>query len=99
MALNQTVFQLSIVFGSLLAGLVIARWSIAVAYWIDVASFAAAFVAVWRMRTPPRVPTPRQPVVRSLVDGLLYLSVTPILLATMDITFLTIAFVSPVALH
>ncbi|HEX9496745.1 MAG TPA: MFS transporter [Candidatus Limnocylindria bacterium] len=98
MALNQTVFQLSIVFGSLLAGLVIARWSIAVAYWIDVASFAAAFVAVWRMRTPPRVPTPRQPVVRSLVEGLRYLTVTRILLATMALDFLATFFGSPRAL-
>jgi MFS family permease len=98
MALNQTIFQFALVFGSALAGIIIARFGLAGAYWLDVGSFAAAFVAVWLMRTPPRVRGERQPVLRSLVEGVRYLGVTRILLATMSLDFLATFFGSPRAL-
>jgi MFS family permease len=98
MALNQTVFQVALVFGSALAGIVIARVGLAGAYWLDVGSFAAAFVAVWMLRAPPRVAAPRQPVLHALVEGVRYLSVTRILLATMVLDGLAMFFGSPRAL-
>jgi MFS family permease len=98
MALNQTIFQFALVFGSALAGIIIARFGLAGAYWLDVGSFAAAFVAVWMLRTPPRVRAERQPVLRSLVEGVRYLGVTRILLATMSLDFLATFFGSPRAL-
>ena len=98
MALNQTIFQFALVFGSVLAGLVIARLGLAGAYWLDVGSFAAAFVAVWMLRTPPRVAAPRQPVLHALVEGVRYLGATRILLATMSLDFLATFFGSPRAL-
>jgi MFS family permease len=98
MALNQTVFQFAIVFGSVVAGVVIARLGLAGAYWLDVASFVAAFVAVWLMRTPPRERTERQPVLGALVEGVRYLGATRILLATMSLDFLATFFGSPRAL-
>jgi MFS family permease len=73
MALNQTIFQFALVFGSVLAGIVIARFGLAGAYWLDVASFAAAFVAVWMLRAPPRAASTRQPVLHALVEGIRYL--------------------------
>ena len=98
MALNQTIFQFALVVGSVLAGIVIARFGLAGAYWLDVGSFGASFIAVWMMRTPPRAPTERQPVVRSLVEGIRYLGATRILLATMSLDFLATFFGSPRAL-
>jgi MFS family permease len=98
MALNQTIFQFALVFGSALAGIIIARFGLAGAYWLDVGSFAAALVAVWLMRTPPRVRAERQPVLRSLVEGVRYLGITRILLATMSLDFLATFFGSPRAL-
>jgi MFS family permease len=98
MALNQTIFQFALVFGSALAGIVIARFGLAGAYWLDVGSFAAAFVAVWMLRTPPRVAAARQPVLHALVEGVRYLGVTRILLATMSLDFLATFFGSPRAL-
>ena len=97
-ALNQTIWQLAAVVGSLLAGVVIARVGLAGAYWVDVLSFAAAFIAVWNMRTPPRVPTERVPVVRAVVEGVRYLGASRILLATMTLDFLAMFFGSPRAL-
>ncbi|MDP9321909.1 MAG: MFS transporter [Chloroflexota bacterium] len=98
MALNQTIFQFALVFGSVLAGIVIAHFGLAGAYWLDVVSFAASFVAVWMMRTPPRAPVERQPVLGALVEGLRYLGATRILLATMSLDFLATFFGSPRAL-
>ena len=98
MALNQTIFQFALVFGSALAGILIAKLGLAGAYWLDVASFAAAFIAVWRMQTPPRATAERQPVLRSLVEGVRYLGMTRILLATMSLDFLATFFGSPRAL-
>jgi len=98
MALNQTSFQFALVFGSVLAGIVIARFGLAGAYWLDVASFAAAFVAVWMLRPPPRAAAPRQPVLHALVEGIRYLGATRILLATMSLDFLATFFGSPRAL-
>lgn len=98
MALNQTLFQLATVFGSVLAGVIIARLGFAGAYWLDVASYAAAFVAVWLMRTPPRVAAERLPVLRAVVEGIRYLGATRILLGTMALDFLATFFGSPRAL-
>src|SRR4051812_41510991 len=43
-ALTQIVWQLGLMVGPLLAGLVIAQVSLSAAYWIDVASFGVAFL-------------------------------------------------------
>jgi predicted MFS family arabinose efflux permease len=98
MALNQTAWQVAAVVGSAAGGIVIGRVGLAGAYWIDVVSFAAAFAAVWSMRTVPRVPTERVPILRSLVEGIRYLGATRILLATMVLDFLAMFFGSPRAL-
>ena len=98
MALNQTIFQFALVFGSVLAGVVIARFGLAGAYWLDVVSFFASFIAVAMMRMPARLPTEGQPVIRSLLEGIRYLRVTRILLATMSLDFLATFFGSPRAL-
>jgi MFS family permease len=98
MALNQTLFQLATVFGSVVAGVVIGRLGFAGAYWLDVVSYAASFVAVWLLRAPPRVPTERLPVLRAVVEGIRYLGATRILLGTMALDFLATFFGSPRAL-
>jgi MFS family permease len=54
LALNQTMYQTGTVVGPALAGVVIAKVSISAAFWIDVATFGAALVAIIRM--DPLVP-------------------------------------------
>lgn len=49
LALNQTMYQTGTVVGPALAGVIIAKVSIGAAFWIDVATFAAALVAILRM--------------------------------------------------
>jgi MFS family permease len=54
LALNQTLIQIGQVLGPALAGLVIARVSLAAAYWLDAASFLVAAAVLVLMR--PMVP-------------------------------------------
>lgn len=54
LALNQILYQVGQVVGPALAGLIIARWSLAAAYWGDTASFAVAVVTLLAMR--PLIP-------------------------------------------
>ena len=98
MALNQTVFQLSAIVGSAIAGIVIARFGLAGAYWLDAASFIAAVAAVAAMRTPPRPRVEHLPVLHALVEGVTYLRASRILFATMLVDFLATFFGSPRAL-
>jgi MFS family permease len=72
-ALNQTQFQVSQIAGPAAAGLVIARLDIAAAYWVDVSTFAVAFVALLLMR--PMVPEGggTKAGLRSVAEGLRYL--------------------------
>src|SRR5438046_1311853 len=74
MALNQTQFQVATVVGPAVAGVVIAQFGLAYAYWIDVATFAAAFVALMLMRIPrsTEVVVHASPA-RALADGMAFL--------------------------
>ena len=58
LALNILVFQTSLVAGPALGGLVIAKLGLGGAYLIDVATFVAGFIAVWRL--PPQPPAGEQ---------------------------------------
>ena len=76
LALNQLSFQVALVLGPAVAGLVISQ-SVAAAYWVDVVTFSAAVVALLLML--PMVPagggTP--PGWRSAVEGWRYLRSKP----------------------
>lgn len=50
LALNQLMWQLGLIVGPLVAGVLIAQVSLAAAYWLDVVSFGAALVALALMR-------------------------------------------------
>ncbi len=72
-ALWQILLQVGQVAGPGLAGLLLAGAGLATVYWIDVATFAAAFVSVLVMAPMPPVGGGRRPGLRSIVEGLGYL--------------------------
>lgn len=58
LALQVLMFQTAHAVGPAIAGLLIAQWSLAAAYWIDTVTFAAALVAVLAMAPiPPSGPS------------------------------------------
>jgi MFS family permease len=72
-ALQQISYQGSQAVGPLLAGLVIARLSIATAYWIDVGSFVVGAVALLAMRPMPPLGGGTRLGFASMVEGLRFL--------------------------
>jgi len=97
-ALNQILIQVGQVVGPALAGLVIARVSIAAAYWIDVATFGAAIVAVVGIRPqPPQQGAPRAGLA-SIREGFAYLKGRRLLTSTFLIDIDAMVFGMPRAL-
>jgi MFS family permease len=93
MALSQTQFQVAAVIGPALAGVLIARFGLAPAYWIDAATFTAGIVAVFLLRIPRRddVIVHASPL-RALTDGLAFLWSRPLILTTMLVDFFAMFF-------
>ena len=93
MALNQSQFQVSQVVGPALAGVLIARFGLAPAYWIDVATFLVATGALLLMRVPRGdVVIVHAAPLRALADGMAFLWSRPLLLATMSVDFFATFF-------
>ena len=93
MALNQSQFQVAQVVGPAIAGVLIARFGLALAYWIDVATYAVAIVLIFLMRTARiDVTVVHAAPLRALVDGMRFLWSRPLLLATMSVDFFATFF-------
>lgn len=65
--------QLAKAIGPILAGLIIAFWSLDAAYWIDSATFTIAIMALISMNPIPAAAGGTPPGLRSVVEGLQYL--------------------------
>ena len=72
-ALWQVQFQIGIVVGPAVAGLVLAGGGAATVYWLDVASFVVSFVSVTLQRPQPPAEGARRPGWRSVGEGFSYL--------------------------
>ena len=73
----QGVVQASTIAGPAPAGLVVKRWGIAQAFFIDAVSFLFIIAALWRLPEKPRTssgaqPAPQQNMRRSILEGLEY---------------------------
>lgn len=97
-ALNQILIQVGQVAGPALAGVVISRVSIAAAYWVDVATFGVAAVAIFGMRPQaPQAGAPRAGLA-SIGEGLRYLKGRRLLVGTFLIDIDAMVFGMPRAL-
>lgn len=80
-ALWQVLIQVGGVAGPALAGLLLSSFGAATVYWIDVATFAAAWLAVTRLPPLPPEGGGTRANVASVVEGLRYLKGRPVLQA------------------
>lgn len=76
-ALWQILLQVGTVAGPGLAGLLLAGTGLGAVYWVDAATFGAAFVSVLLIAPMPPAGGGRRPGVRSIVEGLRYLRGRP----------------------
>jgi MFS family permease len=72
-AIFQALFQFGLVAGPALAGLLLAGAGVRFVYWLDVASFGVALLAVFLMSPQPPGEGARRPGLGSIVEGLRFL--------------------------
>src|SRR3954470_9313342 len=97
-ALNMASFNLGFPFGPLLGALVVKWHGFGAAYTVDVITFAAAYYALIRMpKMPPMANSPRAGL-KSVVDGLRFLTRAPNLRMTFILDLCAMVFAQPRAL-
>ena len=97
-ALAQVQFQVGQVVGPALAGLVIGRFSLAAAYWIDVTSFGAAVAGIFLIAPQPPEGGGTRASLASVGEGLRYLKGRRLLVSTFLIDIDAMVFGMPRAL-
>lgn len=98
LALNQLLLQLSIVIGPALAGLLIAKVSVAAAFWVDTISFGFAIVALLLMKAIPPEGGGTRASAASIMEGLRFLKGRQALQGTFVIDINAMVFGMPRAL-
>jgi len=77
-ALNSLQFNLSRMVGPVVAGLLLARGGTFACFVVNVVSFLAVIIAIWRIDLPPPIaPLEKQTLARSLGDGLRFVWESP----------------------
>jgi hypothetical protein len=71
-AIFQSLFQFGQVAGPAVAGLLLAGAGVRFVYWLDVASFGVAFLAVFLISPQPPQEGSQRPGVRSILEGLAF---------------------------
>jgi len=97
-ALGQLVWQVGMIVGPILAGLVIAEVSLSTAYWIDVSTFVVAFAAAVPMRPLPPEGGGTRAGLSSVLEGLRFLKGKRVLDSTFIIDINAMVFGMPSAL-
>ncbi|MBV8986438.1 MAG: MFS transporter [Acidimicrobiia bacterium] len=97
-ALGQLVWQVGMIVGPVLAGLVIAQVSLATAYWIDVSTFVVAFAAAIPMHALPPEGGGTRAGLQSVLEGLRFLKGKQVLVSTFTIDINAMVFGMPSAL-
>jgi MFS family permease len=72
-AIFQAIFQFGLVAGPAVAGLLLAGAGVRFVYWLDVAGFGVALLAVFLMSPQPPGEGAQRPGLRSIVEGLRFL--------------------------
>jgi predicted MFS family arabinose efflux permease len=72
-AIFQALFQVGTVVGPAVAGLLLAGAGVRFVYWVDVATFAVALAAVFRISPQPPLERGDRPGLRSIVEGFRFL--------------------------
>jgi MFS family permease len=100
--LNFTVTNVGTVAGPLLAGVIIAKWGgFPIAYATDAVLFTVALYAALRLPPLPPLTAASQltrPGLRSVVDGLRFIAMRPVLLMSFGVDIIAMVFAMPRAL-
>jgi MFS family permease len=98
LALNSTTFQLSLVLGPSVAGVIIAVWGVGAVYVVDAISYLATILALLVIHPPPIIGGIQEVTLAAAVEGLQFVWREPILRSTMLLDFIATFFGSATAL-
>jgi MFS family permease len=99
MSLNSMVWEISLIGGSSLAGLVIASFNVGSVYLFNSLSFIAVLYALWKMNATGEVTGPKTPIgISSIIEGLRFVKSKTIVWSTMLLDFFSTFFASATAL-
>jgi MFS family permease len=99
-SLHATLFQAGSIVGPALSGIVIAKFGIAWAYWLNGISFVAVITALLQI-SYRRASSSEEPTVlnkKAIADGLQFVRKTPIIISSMLLDFFATFFSSAMAL-
>jgi MFS family permease len=99
MALNSIRFQVGMILGPAIAGVIATQWSPAVAYSIDLVTFAASLIAVFMIRFVPPPEHAERPSFAGVKRGIQYAFSRQELLGTYFIDIAAMFFAFPFALY
>jgi predicted MFS family arabinose efflux permease len=100
-ALDHVAFQVSMLTGPAIAGVVLAAWGVAACYALDVVSFGVGFYGVWRL---PELPSPvarreeRGGQARLVAEGWRYVAAQPVLRGAVATDLLATVLAMPISL-
>jgi len=99
-SLNATMFQVGSIVGPALSGILISRFGLAWAYWINAGSFLAIIAALLMMSSRVVIPKERRPHLSwsAALEGLRFVLKTPLILSSMLLDFFATFFSSATAL-
>jgi MFS family permease len=93
-----TAQNIAMVAGPLLAGVILARWSFATAYAVDLLVFTFALYAALRLPVLPPAGPGAAPGLRSVIDGLAFIVTRPVLLLSFAVDIAAMVLAMPRAL-
>jgi MFS family permease len=99
MALNSIRFQVGMILGPAVAGVIATQWSPAVAYTIDLVTFAASLIAVFLIRVVPPPENAERPSFAGVKRGIQYAFSRQELVGTYFIDIAAMFFAFPFALY
>jgi MFS family permease len=98
-ALDSLRFQIGLIGGPALAGLLIATIGLAGAFAVDIATFLVSLTALSLMRAVPPPPDAARPSLKSIADGFRYAKSRPELIGTYGVDIVAMFFGMPTALY
>lgn len=96
--LNFTASNFGTVVGPLLAGVILAQWSYAVAYAVDAVLFTFALYAAFRLPHLQPIGERVSPGLRAVGQGLAFIALKPVLLMSFAVDIIAMVFAMPRAL-